>query len=149
MIGHGKSAVIARVRGVVRTMFVRARIIYLRRVWGHELHPTAKISFSAYLDRTNPKGVCIGAYTIITRGATVLSHDYTRSISTKTQIGTNCLIGVNAIIMPGVRIGDEVVVGAGAVVTRDVPSNSLVVGNPAQVVGQINTSAYGRIVERV
>lgn len=136
-------------REVLRTALMGARILYLRQVWGHDLHTTARISFSAYLDRTNPRGISIGAYSIITRGATVLSHDFTRSISAKTQIGQNCLIGVNAIIMPGVRVGNEVVVGAGAVVTRDVPNNSLVVGNPAHIVGQIRTSAYGRIIERV
>lgn len=143
------SAVVASFRGFVRTTFMRVRIAYLRGLWGHKLHPTVLISFSAYLDRTNPKGVCIGAYTVITRGAVVLSHDYTRSVSSKTHVGRNCLIGVNAIIMPGVTIGDEVVVGAGAVVTRDVPSNSLVVGNPAQVIGQIRTSVYGRIIEKM
>jgi acetyltransferase-like isoleucine patch superfamily enzyme len=117
------SLVVVRFRGFVRTMFMRVRIVYLKGFWGHELHPTVRISFSAYLDRTNPKGVCIGAYTIVTRGAVVLSHDYARSVSTRTNVGSNCLIGVNAILMPGVTIGDEVVVGAGAVVTRDVPSN--------------------------
>ena len=149
MINHGRSAVVASFRGFVRTTFMRVRITYLRGFWGYELHPTALVSFSAYLDRTNPKGVCIGAYTVITRGAIVLSHDYTRSLSARTNVGRNCLIGVNSIIMPGVTVGDEVVVGAGAVVTRDVPSNSLVVGNPAQVVGQIRTSAYGRIIEKM
>lgn len=136
-------------REILRIALMKARILYLRLAWGHDLHSTARISFSAYLDRTNPKGISIGPHSIITRGATVLSHDYTRSVRTKTQIGANCLIGVNAIIMPGIVIGDEVVVGAGAVVTRDVPSNNLVIGNPAQVVGQIRTSAYGRIVERL
>lgn len=149
MISHGRSAVVASFRGFVRTTFMRVRVAYLRGLWGHELHPTARISFSAYLDRTNPKGVCIGAYTVIARGAVVLSHDYTRSVSARTNIGRNCLIGVNAIVMPGITIGDEVVVGAGAVVTRDVPSNSLAIGNPAQVVGHIRTSVYGRIIEKI
>lgn len=149
MVNSERAALITSIRGVLRITLMKLRILYLRMVWGHELHPTALISFSAYLDRTNPKSIYIGAYTIITRGAVVLSHDYTRSVSARTQIGRNCLIGVNAIIMPGIAIGDEVVVGAGAVVTRDVPSNSLVVGNPAQVVGQIRTSAYGRIVEQI
>jgi acetyltransferase-like isoleucine patch superfamily enzyme len=148
MISHSISQAIVQLRGIFRSKLMRIRIAYLRGFWGHQLDPTVRISFSAYLDRTNPNGVCIGAYTIVTHGAMILSHDYTRSISAKTQVGRNCLIGVNAIIMPGIAIGDEVVVGAGAVVTRDVPNNSLVLGNPAQVVGHIRTSAYGRIIER-
>lgn len=148
MISLSISLAVVHLRGFARTMFMLVRVGYLRAFWGHQLHPTVRISFSAYLDRTNPRDVSIGAYTIVTRGAVVLSHDYTRSVSARTTVGRNCLIGVNAIIMPGIAIGDEVVVGAGAVVTRDVPSNSLVLGNPAQVVGQIRTSAYGRIIER-
>jgi acetyltransferase-like isoleucine patch superfamily enzyme len=41
---------------------------------------------------------------------------------------------VGATILPGVRIGDEVIVGAGSVVTRDVPSNVIVAGNPARII---------------
>ena len=149
MSNHERVVIVASVRELMRSVLMRLRILYLRSVWRHQLDPTALISYSAYLDRTNPKSIWIGSYTIVARGAVVLSHDYTRSVSARTQVGKNCLIGVNAIIMPGIAIGDEVVVGAGAVVTRDVPSNSLVVGNPAQVVGQIRTGAYGRIVEKV
>lgn len=49
------------------------------------------------------------------------------------KIGDNCWIGANSIILPGVTIGDMVVVAAGSVVTRDIPSNVMVAGNPAVV----------------
>jgi maltose O-acetyltransferase len=48
-------------------------------------------------------------------------------------IGNDCWIGGRAIICPGVSIGDNVVVGAGSVVTKDVPSNVVVGGNPAKI----------------
>lgn len=52
--------------------------------------------------------------------------------------------------MPGITIGDEVVVGSGAVVTKDVPSNSIVAGNPAKIIKQgIHTKNYGKIIEEV
>ena len=54
------------------------------------------------------------------------------------HIGKNCWIGAGAIILPGVTIGDQVVVGAGSVVTKDLPSNVVAVGNPCQVVREIN-----------
>ena len=45
-----------------------------------------------------------------------------------------CFIAVNATILPGVNVGDEVIVGAGAVVTKNVPSNVIVAGNPARII---------------
>lgn len=49
-------------------------------------------------------------------------------------------IGANATILPGVTIGSHALVGAGAVVTKDVPNNAVVVGNPAKVIRYIDTS---------
>lgn len=46
-------------------------------------------------------------------------------------IGRDCWVGANSIILPGITIGDNVVVAAGSVVTRNVPSNVMVAGNPA------------------
>ena len=49
------------------------------------------------------------------------------------RIGRNCWIGAGAIILPGVTIGDDTVVGAGSVVTRDLPEGVVAVGNPCRV----------------
>lgn len=51
-------------------------------------------------------------------------------------IGANVWIGGGAIVLPGVRIGDDAIVGAGSVVSRDVPAGATVVGNPARVVSK-------------
>lgn len=47
----------------------------------------------------------------------------------------NVFIGCNTTILGNVRIGSNVIIGAGSVVTKDIPSNSVVVGNPAKVIG--------------
>lgn len=52
-------------------------------------------------------------------------------------IGNNVWIGGSAVINPGVTIGDNCVIGSGSVVTHDIPSNSLAVGNPARVIKTI------------
>ncbi|MEC0239004.1 sugar O-acetyltransferase [Paenibacillus dokdonensis] len=52
-------------------------------------------------------------------------------------IGNNVWIGGRSVINPGVRIGDNVVIASGAVVTKDVPSNTIVGGNPARLIRQI------------
>ena len=54
------------------------------------------------------------------------------------HIGRNCWIGAGALIMPGVSIGDNTVVGAGSVVTRDLPANVVAVGNPCRILREIN-----------
>ncbi len=53
------------------------------------------------------------------------------------RIGRNCWIGAGAIILPGVTIGDNVVVGAGSVVTRDLPDSVVAVGNPCRVLREV------------
>jgi acetyltransferase-like isoleucine patch superfamily enzyme len=53
------------------------------------------------------------------------------------SIGAGTWVGARAIVLPGVTIGSRVVVGAGAVVTRDVPDDVMVAGNPARVVRQL------------
>jgi len=55
-------------------------------------------------------------------------------------IGRNCWIGVGAIILPGVTIGDNTVIGAGSVVDKDIPANAVAVGNPCKVVRGIDES---------
>ena len=63
----------------------------------------------------------------------------------RTIVGTGASIGANATILPGITIGRRAMVGAGAVVTKDVPPNAVVVGNPARIAGY---SGSRRTVDR-
>ena len=54
------------------------------------------------------------------------------------RIGANCWVGAGALIMPGITIGDNVVIGAGSVVTKDIPSDVVAVGVPCRVLREIN-----------
>ncbi len=53
------------------------------------------------------------------------------------HIGRNCWIGAGAVILPGVTIGDDVVIGAGSIVTKDIPSGVVAVGNPCRVLREV------------
>ena len=57
------------------------------------------------------------------------------------KIGDNVYIGSKCIILPGVRIGNNVVIGAGSVVTKDIPDNSVYAGNPARFICDLQTYA--------
>ena len=54
------------------------------------------------------------------------------------HIGKNCWLGAGVIVLPGVTIGDNTVIGAGSVVTKDIPANVVAFGNPCRVVREIN-----------
>ncbi len=132
----------------LRDAVLRMRNWWFNRFWGMDIHPTAKISLQAKLDKTYPPGVHIGEYSVVTFGAAILTHDMVRRLRTDTVIGRNCFIGAHSIIMPGVTIGDNSIVAAGAVVTRDVPPATIVAGNPAKIVREgIRTQRYGMLEE--
>src|SRR5436190_12565237 len=57
----------------------------------------------------------------------------------ETVVESGASIGANATILPGIRIGERAIVGAGAVVTHSVPANAIVMGNPAQITGYVGS----------
>ena len=117
---------------------------YYRRMWGMTIGDDCRISMSAKLDKTNPKGVHIGTSTLVSFDAAILTHDFVGNRHMDTFIGSNCFIGARAIILAGIRVGDNSVVGAGSVVIADVPPNSIVAGNPAKIIRQnVETGRWG------
>ncbi len=85
--------------------------------------------------------VTIGDQTQIGPGVQILTADHPRDPKERAQglefgrpihIGRNVWIGGGALLMPGVTVGDNALIGAGSVVTRDVPPNATVMGNPAR-----------------
>lgn len=53
------------------------------------------------------------------------------------RIGKNCWLGAGVIVLPGITIGDNVVIGAGSVVTKDIPSDTVAVGNPCRILRKV------------
>lgn len=93
---------------------------------------------------SEPWLISIGDNVFITAGVTFVTHDGgtlvlrrddpTLEWTAPISIGNDVYIGVGSLLLPGVTIGDRVVVGARSVVTKDVPSGNVVAGNPARII---------------
>lgn len=97
---------------------------------------------------SEPYLITIGDYVQITDGVKFFTHGAGWVLRKKypdfdcfgkITIGNNVYIGNNALILPGVSIGDNVIIGAGSVVTKSIADNLVVAGNPAIVIKDINS----------
>lgn len=101
---------------------------------------------SLELDFTRPWLIQLGDNVTITDHVRILTHDFSYSVVArknigeiypllgKVNIGNNVFIGSHAMIIGGTAIGDNCIIGAGSVVTKDIPSNSVVAGVPARYI---------------
>lgn len=94
---------------------------------------------------SEPFLISLGDHVTVTSGVKFITHDGSTCLVkdehgkryqrfAPIQVGSHAFIGVNTIIMPGVTIGSNVVIGAGSVVTKDIPDHSVAIGVPAKVV---------------
>lgn len=87
-------------------------------------------------------GAWIGPNAVITNAAYPLSPNVKNELK-GAIIKKDAKIGANATLLPGITIGENALVGAGAVVTKDVPPNKVVAGNPARVINDVSMLPYG------
>jgi acetyltransferase-like isoleucine patch superfamily enzyme len=120
---------------------VRRVIVYKYRMAGVTIADNVFVSHRAEIDTSYPGLIIIETGVYITSGAKILAHDHAAfrlfkddDSKGKVHIKKNVFIGVNAVVLRNVTIGENAIVAAGAIVTTDVPSNTIVAGNPAKVV---------------
>ena len=114
---------------------------------GHHCHFGKMVYANYHLTCVDDTHIYIGDYTMIGPNVTIVTagHPILPKLREKVyqynmpvHIGRNCWLGAGAVIMPGVTIGDNTVIGAGSVVTKDIPANVVAVGNPCRVMREIN-----------
>ena len=114
---------------------------------GHHVHLGRQVYANFGLTLVDDTHIYIGDYTMLgpnvvlataghpilpeLRGERALQHNQ------PVRIGRNCWLGAGVIVMPGVTIGENSVIGAGSVVTRDIPANVVAAGNPCRVLREI------------
>lgn len=137
---------------IFKTLYQRAKTLYTLQTKGGSAYARSlgvKVGEGCriYTNKfgSEPFLIQIGNRVTITSGVVLLTHDGStwlmrddkgrRYLYRRIVIGNDVFIGINSIIMPGVIIEDRVIVGAGSVVTKSVPSGSIVAGNPAKIIG--------------
>lgn len=129
----------------IRHLLNRARLIidhgfypeYLRRQ-GVRIGRNTVIVHPSYIDGRLPYLLEIGNNVVISRHVTILTHDAATAFAgdmikiARVTINDHCFIGAGSTILCGCAIGPDVIVGAGAVVTGDIPPRTVYAGNPAR-----------------
>ena len=101
------------------------------------------------IDITRPSLITIGNNVDFNMNFQILTHDYTTHVfihkygefinsSGRVKIGNNIYFGTDCIVLKGVEIGDNCIIGAGSIVSKSIPSNSVAVGRPAKVICTID-----------
>ena len=161
IINHGKSIEIGDYVTIKSSIFSNLAGLYSRSIVVARTRSAAiKIGNNVGMSGATiyaRRGIYIGDNTQIGANCKILDNDFhpldfnSRNIlsrerneaeieipSKEIYIGANCFIGCNSIILKGTKLGDGSVVGAGAVVAGEFPSNSVIVGNPARVIRTID-----------
>lgn len=119
------------------------------------------ISPQVYFDVGPPGTIELGDRCVISHGVRLLTHDFSLDRASEfldgvrsdnmeyvrtapIRVGAQAFLGMGAIILPGVEIGDGAIVGAGSVVTRDVPTGTIVAGNPARELSDVHAYVRNR-----
>ncbi len=121
------------------TPFITSRIrLRMLKSGGVNLRGYAFIGANVTFDGIHPELITIGEGAIITTGTCILSHFYSTKDSKfylgEVRIGDHVFIGMNTLIVNAVNIGDNAVIGAGSIVTCDIPANEIWAGNPAKFI---------------
>tara|TARA_B100001059_G_C17835385_1_gene587708 strand:- start:2263 stop:2751 length:489 start_codon:yes stop_codon:yes gene_type:complete len=117
--------------------------LFKLRIQGYKnIHSNVVLERNLNLDRVDPSGITIKSGCLIASGTSILCHEHVYRdpnnfdlpLLKPVEIGERTFVGVGATILPGVTIGSDCIIGAGSLVSKDIPSGCLAVGVPAKVI---------------
>lgn len=128
---------------------------------GHHVHFGNHIYANFNFTAVDDTHIYVGDHTMIGPNVTIATaghpilpelREQEYQYNLPVHIGKNCWLGAGVIILPGITLGDNVVVGAGSVVTKDLPDNVVAVGNPCKVLRKVSERdrkmyAHGRAID--
>lgn len=117
-----------------------------------------KAPLSQDIDTSRPSLLSIGNHVFLHKGLTIMTHDWASWVfldkyndfvpsHAKVTIGNNVWFGEHVTVLKGVSIGDNCIIGAGSIVTKSIPKNSVAVGVPAKVVSTLDDYYHKRSIE--
>lgn len=143
------------IRGIYHTAldWKKQRYIDNLKRNGLSLGENIKIIDTFFFDPSHCFLISIGDNCTICPNVRLIAHDaslkkklgYTKI--GKIDIGENCFIGDSVIVLPNVKIGDNSIIGAGSVVTKDIPPNYVATGNPARIISKVDE--YIKKIEKI
>lgn len=114
---------------------------------GHHVHFGKGVYANFSLTLVDDTHIYVGDYTMLGPNVTIATaghpilpelREQAYQYNMPVHIGRNCWLGAGVIVLPGITIGDNSVIGAGSVVTKDIPANVVAVGNPCKVLREIS-----------
>ncbi|WP_240905155.1 acyltransferase [Flagellimonas oceani] len=138
--------VLKKITSIIKNYYYRLTMsgVDYARYLGVEVGENCRILTSNF--GSEPWLIKIGNKVTVTSGVRIITHDGAtwlmedekgrREYFARVVIGNNVFLGLNSIIMPGVKIESNSIIAAGSVVTKSVPSGYIVGGNPAKIIGK-------------
>lgn len=147
-----------KINSVIQRIFFRLSLLWAKRTvasycyWlrkkGVSIGDNVYIARNALIDITRPSLISIGNNCFLNSNVVLLTHDFVSGVflgsgrsflnsSGRIIIGNNVRFGQKVMVLKGVTIGDNCFIGAGSIVTKDIPANSVAVGSPCRVVMSI------------
>lgn len=138
-------------------IFTEKPNIKILKKWGLTVGENLNIQNGVMIDNSHCWLISIGDNVTLAPRVHILAHDAsTKNFIGYTKIGgvtigNNVFIGANTTILPNVKIGDNVIVGANTLVSKDIHSNTVVAGNPAKVISDLESylDKYNNISEEL